>query len=130
MMTQLDLLFKHVMGGGLRSLNAVGTNSGHYSDDAEFEALYNEKVQYLGNQIGVLTPIINDIVGTKVGRRIEIMVGEIGEVEIGEIGRLTKIDMFLPMIINDQKTQLGQKETELRKCSQGSLIRLKDSAKC
>ncbi|WMV29815.1 hypothetical protein MTR67_023200 [Solanum verrucosum] len=28
MMNQLDLLSKHVMGGGLKSVNAVGTNIG------------------------------------------------------------------------------------------------------
>ncbi|WMV53927.1 hypothetical protein MTR67_047312 [Solanum verrucosum] len=129
MMTQLDLLSKHVMGGGLKSVNAVGTNSGHYSNDTKFETLYNEKVQYLGNQMGdgggggVLTPIINNKVGTKNGTRIEIVVGKIGEVEIGEIGRLTKRGMCLPMIVNDQKTNLGQKETKLRKCLQGSSTR-------
>jgi len=28
MMTQLDLLSKHFMGGGLKSMNTVGTSSG------------------------------------------------------------------------------------------------------
>ncbi|WMV59011.1 hypothetical protein MTR67_052396 [Solanum verrucosum] len=81
MMTQIDLLSKHVMGGGTKSVNAVGTNSGQCPDDAKFEVLYNEKVHYLGNQVGggggVLTSIINDKVGTKVGTRIEMVVGKI-----------------------------------------------------
>ncbi|WMV58960.1 hypothetical protein MTR67_052345 [Solanum verrucosum] len=34
--------------------------------------------------------------------------------------------MFLPMIVNGQKTQLGNKEAEPRKCSTRSSIRLKD----
>jgi len=50
--TQLDLLSKYVIGSGLKFVNAVGTNSGQCLDDAKFEALYNEKVQYLGNQVG------------------------------------------------------------------------------
>ncbi|WMV09425.1 hypothetical protein MTR67_002810 [Solanum verrucosum] len=49
--TQLDLLFKHVMGGGLKSVNVVGTNSGQCLNDANFAILYNEEVKYLGNQV-------------------------------------------------------------------------------
>ncbi|WMV50552.1 hypothetical protein MTR67_043937 [Solanum verrucosum] len=52
MMTQLDLLSRHVMGGGTKSVNPVGTTNGQCPDNAKFEALYNEKVQYLGNQVG------------------------------------------------------------------------------
>ncbi|WMV38399.1 hypothetical protein MTR67_031784 [Solanum verrucosum] len=50
MVTQFDLLSKHVMGGGTKSVNVVGTNIGQC--DVKFEALYNEEVQYLGNQVG------------------------------------------------------------------------------
>uniref|UniRef100_M1DF48 Integrase core domain containing protein n=1 Tax=Solanum tuberosum TaxID=4113 RepID=M1DF48_SOLTU len=52
MMTQINFLSKHVMKGGTKSVNAVGTNSGQCPNDAKFEALYNEEVQYLGNQVG------------------------------------------------------------------------------
>ncbi|WMV59101.1 hypothetical protein MTR67_052486 [Solanum verrucosum] len=52
MLTQLDLLSKHVMGGGLKSVNAVGTNSEQCLDYAKFEELYNEEVQYFRNQVG------------------------------------------------------------------------------
>lgn len=68
--------------------------------------------------------------GSKVGTRLKIMVANIGEVENGDIGRLTKINIFLPMIVNDQKTQLGKKEVKPRKCSQGSSTRLKGTTKC
>ncbi|WMV59004.1 hypothetical protein MTR67_052389 [Solanum verrucosum] len=50
--TQLDLLSKYVLGDGLKSADAVGTNSGKFPNDVKFEALYIEEVQYLGNQIG------------------------------------------------------------------------------
>ncbi|WMV41287.1 hypothetical protein MTR67_034672 [Solanum verrucosum] len=52
MMTQINFLSKHVMEGGTKSFNAIGTNSGQCTNDAKFEALYNEEVQYLGNQVG------------------------------------------------------------------------------
>ncbi|WMV13791.1 hypothetical protein MTR67_007176 [Solanum verrucosum] len=39
------------LGGGFKSVNVAGTISGQYKDDAKFEALYNEEVQYLGNQM-------------------------------------------------------------------------------
>ncbi|WMV30303.1 hypothetical protein MTR67_023688 [Solanum verrucosum] len=52
MMTQINLLSENVMGGGTKSVNAVGTNSGQCPNDAKFEELYNEEVQYLGNQVG------------------------------------------------------------------------------
>ncbi|WMV33379.1 hypothetical protein MTR67_026764 [Solanum verrucosum] len=52
MITQLDLISKHVMGGGFNMVNAIGTSSEQCSEDAKFEALYNEKVNYMGNQLG------------------------------------------------------------------------------
>jgi len=62
-----------------------------------------KKCNILETKWGVLTQIIND----KVGTRIKIMVGRIGEVEIREIERLTKIEMYLHVIVNNQNTQLG-----------------------
>ncbi|WMV08098.1 hypothetical protein MTR67_001483 [Solanum verrucosum] len=44
MMTQLDLLSKHVIRDGLKLVNVVGFNSGHCPNDAMFAALYNERV--------------------------------------------------------------------------------------
>ncbi|WMV09293.1 hypothetical protein MTR67_002678 [Solanum verrucosum] len=35
------------MGGGYTTLNAVGSNSGVSPDDVQFEAIYNEHVQFL-----------------------------------------------------------------------------------
>jgi len=45
MMTQNDLLSKHVIRGGAKLVNAVGTNGGQCLYNAKFEALYNEEVQ-------------------------------------------------------------------------------------
>ncbi|WMV08130.1 hypothetical protein MTR67_001515 [Solanum verrucosum] len=82
MMTQLDFLSKHVMRVGLTSVNVVRIKSGQCPDDSMFEALYSEGVQYLGNHMGVPTPIVSDEVGTKVRAKVEMVVGKIGVVEI------------------------------------------------
>ncbi|WMV50528.1 hypothetical protein MTR67_043913 [Solanum verrucosum] len=55
-MTQMDLLTKHVMGSGYKSVNAVGASSGVCPDDAQFEAMYNEEVRFLSNQAGGSRP--------------------------------------------------------------------------
>jgi len=52
----------------------------------------------------VLTQIINEKVGTKVGIRIDKVVGKIGEVKIIEMGRLTMIGMCIPKIVHNQNT--------------------------
>ena len=63
-----------------------------------------------------LIAIINVKVGTKVGTRIEIVVGNIGWVEIGEAWKWEKIDTCLPMIVHALRNQLGQKEDRLKTC--------------
>jgi len=50
-MTQLDILSKNVMGAGARRVNVVGVGCVNL-DEAEFEALYNEKANFLANQGG------------------------------------------------------------------------------
>ncbi|WMV37805.1 hypothetical protein MTR67_031190 [Solanum verrucosum] len=51
MMTQLDFLSKHVINDGFKSVNTVGTRTRHCPEDAKFDTLYNEEVQYTGNQM-------------------------------------------------------------------------------
>uniref|UniRef100_M1DSE9 Uncharacterized protein n=1 Tax=Solanum tuberosum TaxID=4113 RepID=M1DSE9_SOLTU len=51
MMIQLDILAKNVIGSGLKSVNVVGIG-GANPDEAQFEAIYNEKVNFLANQRG------------------------------------------------------------------------------
>uniref|UniRef100_M1DIL3 Integrase core domain containing protein n=1 Tax=Solanum tuberosum TaxID=4113 RepID=M1DIL3_SOLTU len=50
-MTQLEILSKNVMGAGARNVNAVGVGCVN-PDEAKFEALYNENVNFLANQGG------------------------------------------------------------------------------
>ncbi|WMV33283.1 hypothetical protein MTR67_026668 [Solanum verrucosum] len=56
MMTQMDLLTKHFMGSGSKSVNAVSTNNGVNPDEVQFDAMYNEEVQFLSNQEGGSRP--------------------------------------------------------------------------
>uniref|UniRef100_M1DIV3 Putative plant transposon protein domain-containing protein n=1 Tax=Solanum tuberosum TaxID=4113 RepID=M1DIV3_SOLTU len=51
MMTQLNILAKNVMGAGTKSVNDVSVG-GVNPEEAKFEALYNEKVNFLSNQGG------------------------------------------------------------------------------
>ncbi|WMV42177.1 hypothetical protein MTR67_035562 [Solanum verrucosum] len=39
MMTQIDLLSKHVIGDGTKSVNAIGTTSRLYLDDAQIRGI-------------------------------------------------------------------------------------------
>ncbi|WMV37368.1 hypothetical protein MTR67_030753 [Solanum verrucosum] len=56
MMTQMDLLTKHVTGIDSMAMNAVEINSGVNPDEAYFEAMYNEEEQFLANQVGCSRP--------------------------------------------------------------------------
>uniref|UniRef100_M1D892 Uncharacterized protein n=1 Tax=Solanum tuberosum TaxID=4113 RepID=M1D892_SOLTU len=49
MMTQLDILAKNVIGFGARGVNVVGVGEMH-PNEAKFEVLYNEEVNFLANQ--------------------------------------------------------------------------------
>ncbi|WMV58852.1 hypothetical protein MTR67_052237 [Solanum verrucosum] len=50
-MTQIDLLTKHVMQSGYKIVNVVGSSSRVSRDDAKFEALYNKEIQFLSSQV-------------------------------------------------------------------------------
>ncbi|WMV24771.1 hypothetical protein MTR67_018156 [Solanum verrucosum] len=52
LMTQLDFLTKPVMGGCHKAVNAIGSSSGMCSDNENLEAVYNEEVQLLLNEVG------------------------------------------------------------------------------
>lgn len=71
LMTQLDLLTKHVIGGnpksGSKSVNEMGMSGGKNIDDEQFEAMYNEEVQYLANQPGGSWPTFQRQVGNQGG---------------------------------------------------------------
>ncbi|KAK4713447.1 hypothetical protein R3W88_019354 [Solanum pinnatisectum] len=51
MMTQLDIFTKNIMDAGMRSVNIIGV-SGVNPEEAKFEVLYNEEVNFLANQGG------------------------------------------------------------------------------
>lgn len=50
-MTQLDLLMKHMMGCGQKSVNVVGSASDMTFNGVDFDVGYNEGVYYMGNQM-------------------------------------------------------------------------------
>jgi len=51
MMTQLDIFTKNMVGGGSKNVNVVGVGGLNHVE-AQFEAMYNEKVNFLDNQGG------------------------------------------------------------------------------
>ncbi|WMV09366.1 hypothetical protein MTR67_002751 [Solanum verrucosum] len=51
MITQIDILAKIFMGVGTKSVNIVGVG-GVNPNEAQFETLYNEEVNFLANQGG------------------------------------------------------------------------------
>jgi len=48
-MTKLDILSKNVRGAGARAVNVMGVGCVN-PDEAKFEVLYNEEVNFLANQ--------------------------------------------------------------------------------
>ncbi|WMV29901.1 hypothetical protein MTR67_023286 [Solanum verrucosum] len=114
MMTQMDLLTKHVMSGGYKVVNAVGANSGMSSNDAQFLAMYNKKVQFLTNQARGSRPRYPRPSGNQGWTEIVMMVGEI-KIDIGVIGvRIGKIEMVIKIVmwpLMNVKSQINQRLT-------------------
>lgn len=50
-LTQLDLLTKHVMGENQKNINAIGTSGDSIYDNVPYEGVYSEEVHYMGNPI-------------------------------------------------------------------------------
>ncbi|WMV41120.1 hypothetical protein MTR67_034505 [Solanum verrucosum] len=106
------------MGGGFKMLNAIGESRGKFPKDAKFKALYNEEVNYMGNQIGGSHPNYLRPVRNKVGTNDDTMVGEFGTigVVIEEMRKLKNINTSHLMISPIQKNKLHWWETELMIC--------------
>lgn len=51
MLTQLDLLTKHIMGGNQKSVNAIGVSVDVVCDNVPYEGGQNEEVHYMGNHV-------------------------------------------------------------------------------
>ncbi|WMV24601.1 hypothetical protein MTR67_017986 [Solanum verrucosum] len=49
-MMHMDLLTKHMMSSGSKTMNAPSLSGGKCNEDEMFEALYNKEVQFLSNQ--------------------------------------------------------------------------------
>lgn len=80
-MTQLDPLTKHIMGGGHKSVNVVGCASSLPFDDVPYEAKYDEVVYYMGNQGLILDRPFQGHLGIKVRTMIVVGVKESGQIE-------------------------------------------------
>uniref|UniRef100_M1D8I6 Integrase core domain containing protein n=1 Tax=Solanum tuberosum TaxID=4113 RepID=M1D8I6_SOLTU len=74
-MTQLDILSKYVMGAGARSVIVVGVGCVN-PDEAKFEALYNEEVNFLANQGGGYRSNYPRLAPKMSGRRLVEVVDE------------------------------------------------------
>ncbi|WMV33188.1 hypothetical protein MTR67_026573 [Solanum verrucosum] len=129
MMTQLDLLSKHLIGGRLKSVNAVEPTVGNAQIMPSLTHYKMKKFNTWEIKWGVLTQIINDKVGTKVGTRIDMVVGKTGGMEIREIDIWKNISTCLPMIVHTLKNQLGQKQAEQKTYLQASTTRFKGPIK-
>ncbi|WMV09317.1 hypothetical protein MTR67_002705 [Solanum verrucosum] len=71
MITQLDLLSKHVMGGGLQFVNVVESTLGSAWMIPSLLHYTMRKFNTWEIKWGVLTPFINENVGIMVGRKIK-----------------------------------------------------------
>ncbi|KAF3656522.1 hypothetical protein FXO38_14110 [Capsicum annuum] len=109
-MTQLDLLTKHVMGDPPKVVNVVASKSAKAYDDEETESL-DEEILFLSSQLGVPALPTKGKLGIKVRRKeIVIVIGVIEiviEIMIVEIKREIIIGIYLHMIGKRVKSQVS-----------------------
>ena len=100
MATQLELLTKQVMGSGTHKVHVVDTQPDAVSEEAQFQAMYEEEVKFAATAGGgVPTKAISAKVGTKVGTIIIEVLARLKRsgTRIGEIGSMVEIVTFHQM---------------------------------
>uniref|UniRef100_M1DIX5 Integrase core domain containing protein n=1 Tax=Solanum tuberosum TaxID=4113 RepID=M1DIX5_SOLTU len=101
-MTQLDILAKNFIGDGARSVNAMGVGCVN-PDEAKFEALYNEEVNFLATKEEVIVLTIQGRVYVyalilflgAAGLILEVVVESRHNGQFGDLGRVHRTTQLL-----------------------------------